>query len=62
MTLTRPERRCFADGAALAAAFAQWTATLLQNSVDERREALLIVSGGTTPTRFFAALASHAID
>jgi len=62
MTLTRPERRDFADGAALAAAFAQWTATLLQNSVDERGEALLIVSGGTTPRRFFAALASHAID
>ena len=62
MILTRPERRDFADGAALAAAFAQWTATLLQNSVDERGEALLIVSGGTTPRRFFAALALHAID
>jgi 6-phosphogluconolactonase len=62
MILTKPERRDFADGATLAAAFAQWTAKLLQNGVDERGEALLIVSGGTTPARFFAALAAQPID
>ena len=62
MTLTEPQRREFADGAALAPAFARWTAALLQKSVDERGEALLVVSGGTTPKRFFAALALSAID
>ena len=62
LTLAKPQRREFADGAALAPAFAQWTANLLQKSVDERGEALLIVSGGTTPKRFFTALALSAID
>jgi 6-phosphogluconolactonase len=62
MTLTEPQRREFADGAALAAAFAQWTASLLQKSIDERGEALLVVSGGTTPKRFFGSLALQTID
>ncbi len=62
MILTKPERRDFADGAVLADAFAQWTATLLQSGVDERGEALLIVSGGATPARFFAALAAQPLD
>lgn len=62
LTLTRPKICDFADGAALAPAFAQWTANLLQKSIDERGEALLVVSGGTTPRRFFAALALRAID
>jgi 6-phosphogluconolactonase len=62
MTSAAPRRLEFADGAALAPAFAQWTATLLQRSIDERGEALLIVSGGTTPKRFFAALSESAID
>jgi 6-phosphogluconolactonase len=62
MTSTIPQRRQFPDGAALAPAFAQWTADLLQRSVEERGEALLIVSGGTTPKRFFAALSVSSID
>jgi 6-phosphogluconolactonase len=62
MSSTRLQRREFAEGAALAPAFAQWTAALLQKSVDERGEAVLVVSGGTTPKRFFAALALRAID
>ena len=62
MILTKPQRRDFADGAALADAFAQWTAKLLQSGVDERGEALLIVSGGTTPARFFTALAAQPLD
>jgi 6-phosphogluconolactonase len=62
MTSTIPQRRQFPDGAALAPAFAQWTADLLRQSVDERGEALLVVSGGTTPKRFFAALAAIPID
>jgi 6-phosphogluconolactonase len=62
MSATKLQRREFADGAALADAFAQWTADLLQKGVDERGESLLIVSGGTTPKRFFAALATCKID
>jgi 6-phosphogluconolactonase len=62
MTMTSPQRRDFTDGASLAPAFAQWAAALLQKSVDERGEAVLIVSGGTTPKRFFAALALSEID
>jgi 6-phosphogluconolactonase len=62
MTSTIVERRDFADGAALAPAFAEWAASLLQKSVDERGEAVLVVSGGTTPKRFFGALALRPID
>jgi 6-phosphogluconolactonase len=62
MSSASPQRREFANGAALASAFAQWTADLLQKSVDQRGEAVLIVSGGTTPRHFFAALALRPID
>jgi 6-phosphogluconolactonase len=62
MIATMIQRREFPDGAALAPAFAQWTADLLQEGVDERGEALLVVSGGSTPKRFFAALALRPID
>jgi 6-phosphogluconolactonase len=62
MTSIIPQRLQFPDGAALAPAFARWTADLLQRSVEERGEALLIVSGGTTPKRFFAALSASSID
>ena len=46
MSATTMQRHEFPDGAALAPAFAQWTANLLQKGVDERGEAVLIVSGG----------------
>ena len=62
MSATKIQRREFSDGAALAPAFAQWTANLLQKGVDERGEAVLIVSGGNTPKRYFAALAQRPID
>jgi 6-phosphogluconolactonase len=62
MSSASPQRREFANGAALASAFALWTADLLQKSVDQRGEAVLIVSGGTTPRHFFAALALRPID
>ena len=62
MTTPAPQKLNFGDGAALAPAFAEWAAALLQKGVDERGEAVLIVSGGTTPKRFFAALALHEID
>ena len=62
MTAPMNQRHEFPDGAALAPAFAQWTANLLQKGVDERGEAVLIVSGGNTPKRYFAALAQRPID
>ena len=62
MTTPIPQKHTFTDGAALAPAFAEWAAALLQKGVDERGEAVLIVSGGTTPKRFFAALALREID
>ena len=46
----------------LAAAFAAWTAERLAAAVAERGAALLIVSGGTTPVRFFEALSRAAVD
>ena len=55
-------RREFADGGELAAAFAVWTADLLQGAVEARGAALLIVSGGATPKRYFAQLAQRDID
>ena len=54
--------RRFADGAALAEAFADWTATLLGDAIVARGMALLIVSGGSTPKRYFAALSSRDLD
>jgi 6-phosphogluconolactonase len=55
-------RRDFADGAALAPAFAQWTAERLAAGIAARGAALLIVSGGRTPLRYFHALADQPID
>jgi 6-phosphogluconolactonase len=55
--------RCdFADGAMLAPAFAQWTAERLAAAIATRGAALLVVSGGTTPLRYFQALSAQAID
>ena len=50
------ELREFADGAALAEGFADWTAARLDAAIAARGMALLIVSGGSTPKRYFAAL------
>jgi 6-phosphogluconolactonase len=55
-------RREFADDEALAPAFAQWTASLLATAIAERGAALLVVSGGTTPARYFRALSECDID
>ncbi len=55
-------RRDFADGAALAPVFARWTAERLAAGVAARGAALLIVSGGRTPLRFFRALSDQPID
>jgi 6-phosphogluconolactonase len=62
MNAILPERREFTDGAELAKAFAAWTAELLGAAIEARGAALLIVSGGTTPLRFFHALSGQSLD
>ena len=50
-------QRCeFADDEDLAVALAEWTATRLRAAIAARGVALLVVSGGQTPRRFFEAL------
>lgn len=51
----------FAERQELAAALAGHVAARLTKAVDERGTALLAVSGGTTPARFFAALSQIPI-
>jgi len=60
--MTAFTRRNFADGAALAPVFAQWTAERLAAGIAARGAALLIVSGGRTPLRYFHALSDQPID
>ena len=60
--MTAFTRRNFADGAELAPAFAQWTAERLAAGIAARGAALLIVSGGRTPLRYFRALCDQSID
>jgi 6-phosphogluconolactonase len=55
-------RRDFPDGAALAPAFAEWTAERLAAGIAARGAALLVVSGGRTPLRYFRALSDQPID
>jgi 6-phosphogluconolactonase len=50
--------RSFADGGTLAHALAGDVATALQKAIDAKGHAVLAVSGGTTPKRFFAALSN----
>jgi 6-phosphogluconolactonase len=60
--MTAFTRRDFPDGAQLAPAFAQWTADRLAAGIAARGAALLIVSGGRTPLRYFRALSAQPID
>jgi 6-phosphogluconolactonase len=60
--MTAFTRRNFANGAALAPAFAQWTAERLAAGIAARGAALLIVSGGRTPLRYLHALSDQPID
>ena len=55
-------RHDFPDGAALAPAFADWTADILRAAIAARGMALLVVSGGSTPKRYFAALSGRDLD
>ena len=54
--------REFTDSAALAENFADWTADILRSAIAARGMALLVVSGGSTPKRYFAALSSRDLD
>jgi len=62
MTASAPESREFVDGAELAPAFATWTAEWLRAAIEARGMALLVVSGGSTPKRYFHALSAHPLD
>ena len=55
-------RKAFPEGAALAPAFADWTADILRAAIEARGMALLVVSGGSTPKRYFQALSTRPID
>ncbi|MBA4108841.1 MAG: 6-phosphogluconolactonase [Leptothrix sp. (in: Bacteria)] len=50
------------DALTLAQDLARFVATRLQEGVSQRGQALLVVSGGSTPVPFFQALAPMAID
>jgi 6-phosphogluconolactonase len=55
-------RRQFADGEELAQALAEWTAERLREAIAARGVALLIVSGGKSPARFFDRLSQVELD
>jgi 6-phosphogluconolactonase len=55
-------RREFADGEELAQGLADWTANHLREAIATRGAALLIVSGGKSPARFFDRLSNIDFD
>jgi 6-phosphogluconolactonase len=55
-------RREFADGEELALGLADWTAERLRGAIAARGVALLIVSGGKSPARFFDRLSNVDLD
>ena len=55
-------RREFADGEQLARGLADWTAERLSAAIAARGVALLIVSGGKSPARFFDLLSNMDLD
>jgi 6-phosphogluconolactonase len=55
-------RREFADGEELARGLADWTAERLRSAIEARGVALLIVSGGKSPARFFDVLSKISLD
>jgi len=56
------QRREFADGEELAQGLADWTAERLRGAIAARGAALLIVSGGKSPARFFEILSNLDLD
>jgi 6-phosphogluconolactonase len=62
MTKTDFHRLEFADGEQLAVGQAGWTAERLRAGIEARGVALLIVSGGKSPARFFDLLSDVDLD
>jgi 6-phosphogluconolactonase len=62
MIKTDFQRREFADGEALAHGLADWTSERLREAIAARGVALLIVSGGKSPARFFDLLSNSDLD
>ena len=62
MIETNIHRHEFADGEELAQGLAAWTAERLSAAITARGVALLIVSGGKSPARFFELLSDMALD
>lgn len=60
--MTAPiSRHAFPEGRALAEGLARFVAARLTEAIDATGAATLAVSGGRTPTRFFAALAAEKV-
>ena len=57
-----PEFKEFKESPSLVAALADQVAKLLRAGIRERGEASLVVSGGSTPVPFFAALSELVLD
>ena len=62
MTNSDFQRREFANGEELAQALADWTADRLSHAIAARGVALLIVSGGASPARFFDRLSNVSLE
>jgi 6-phosphogluconolactonase len=62
MTQTDFDRREFADGEELAQGLAEWTAERLRSGIAAQGVALLVVSGGKSPARFFDRLSDLPLD
>ena len=62
MTQSDFHRREFVNGEELARGLAEWTAERLRSAIAARGVALLIVSGGKSPARFFELLSDMALD
>jgi 6-phosphogluconolactonase len=62
MIQTDFHRREFANGEELAQGLADWTAGHLRDAIATRGAALLVVSGGKSPARFFDVLSNIDLD
>jgi 6-phosphogluconolactonase len=62
MIETAFQRREFANGEEIAIGLADWTAEHLRGAIAARGVALLIVSGGKSPARFFDLLSNMDLD
>jgi len=62
MIETAFQRREFVNGGEIATGLADWTAEHLRGAIATRGVALLIVSGGKSPARFFDRLSNVDLD